>query len=67
VVEVNPILAPVVAICDQLELLPSQRMVWVDDFKSGIAMVVMRCSRRPSPTEWPSAGLGVAAARCWIM
>jgi hypothetical protein len=53
VVEVNPILAPVVAICDQLELLPSQRMVWVDDFKSGIAMVVMRCSRRPSPT--PSA------------
>jgi hypothetical protein len=44
VVEVNPILTPVVAICDQLELLPSQRMVWVDDFKSGIAMVVMRCS-----------------------
>jgi hypothetical protein len=44
VVEVNSILTPVVAICDQLELLPSQRMVWVDDFKSGIAMVVMRCS-----------------------
>jgi hypothetical protein len=44
IVEVDPILAPVVAIRNQLELLASQRMVWMDDFKDGIAMVVMRCS-----------------------
>ena len=44
VVKVDPVLAPVVAIRNQLELLASQRMVWVDDLKDSIAMVVMRCS-----------------------
>jgi hypothetical protein len=29
---------------NQLELLASQRMVRVDDFKNGIGMVAMRCS-----------------------
>ncbi len=44
IVEVDPVLAPVVPICNQLELLASQRMVWVGDLKDGIGMVVMRCS-----------------------
>ena len=44
IVEVDPVLAPVVAIRNQLELLASQRVVWVDDLKNGIGMVVMRCS-----------------------
>ena len=44
IVEVDPVLAPVVAIRDQLELLAPQRMVWVDNFKDRIGMVVMRCS-----------------------
>jgi len=44
IVEVDPVHAPVVAIRNQLELLASQRMVWVDDLKNGIGMVVMRCS-----------------------
>src|SRR5208282_3118263 len=44
IVEVDSILAPVVAIGDQLELLTSERMMRVDDFKVGISMVAMRCS-----------------------
>jgi hypothetical protein len=44
IVKVNAVLAPVVAIRNQLELLASQRVVWVDDFKNGIGMVAMRCS-----------------------
>ena len=44
IVEVDAVLSPVVAIRNQLELLAPQRMVWVDDFKNGIGMVVMRCS-----------------------
>ena len=44
IVEVDAVLAPVVAIRNQLELLASQRMVWVNDFKNGIGMVAMRCS-----------------------
>ena len=44
ILKVNSIFAPVVAIRDQLELLASQRMMWVYDFKDGIGMVVMRCS-----------------------
>ena len=44
VVEVNSILAPVVAVSDQLEALASQRMVGMGDFKSCISTVAMRCS-----------------------
>jgi hypothetical protein len=44
VVEVNPILAPVVAIRDQLELLASQRMVRMGYLETGIGNVAMRCS-----------------------
>ena len=44
IVEVDSVLAPVVAIRNQLELLAPQRMVWMDDFKNGIGMVVMPCS-----------------------
>jgi len=43
-VEVDSILAPVVAIGDQLELLASEGMVRVDYFKVGISMVTMRRS-----------------------
>jgi hypothetical protein len=43
-VEVNPILAPVVAIRDQLELLASQRMVRMGYLEAGIGNVAMRCS-----------------------
>jgi hypothetical protein len=43
-VEVDSILAPVVAIGDQLELLASKRMVRVDDFKVATGRVAMRCS-----------------------
>src|SRR5438067_7319164 len=42
IVEVDSILAPVVTIGDQLELLASEGMVRVDYFKSGIGMVAMR-------------------------
>ena len=44
VVEVNPILAPVVAIRDQLEPLASQRMVRMGYLEVGIGNVAMRCS-----------------------
>jgi hypothetical protein len=44
VVEVNPILAPVMAIRDQLEPLASQRMVRMGYFEVGISNVAMRCS-----------------------
>jgi hypothetical protein len=43
-VEVDPILAPVVAIRDQFELLAAQRMVRVDYFEVVIGKVTMRCS-----------------------
>jgi hypothetical protein len=43
-VEIDSILAPVVAISDQLELLPSERMVRVDYFKVDIGMVAMNRS-----------------------
>ena len=44
IVEVDPVFTPVVAIRNQLELLAFQRMMWVDDLKDGVGMVVMRCS-----------------------
>jgi hypothetical protein len=44
VVEVDPVLAPVVAIRDQLELLASQGMVRMGYLKVGIGNVTMRCS-----------------------
>jgi len=44
IVEVDSILAPVVTIGDQLELLASEGMVLVDYFKVGIGMVAMRRS-----------------------
>jgi len=43
-VEINSILTPVVAIRDQLEPLASQWMMWMDDFKSSVSTVAMRCS-----------------------
>ena len=44
VVEVNPILAPVMAIRDQLEPLAFQRMVRMGYLEVGIGNVAMRCS-----------------------
>ena len=44
IVEVDPVLAPVVAIRDQLELLSSQGMVRVGYLEVGIGNVTMRCS-----------------------
>jgi len=44
IVEVDPVLAPVVAIRDQLELPASQGMVRMDYFEVGIGKVTMRCS-----------------------
>src|SRR5438094_4729102 len=44
VVEVNPILAPVMAIRDQLELLASQWMVRMGYLEVAIGNVAMRCS-----------------------
>jgi|GEM_PF-3300044 hypothetical protein len=44
VVEVDTILAPIVAISDQLELLPAQWMVRMDNLKGRLSMVAMRCS-----------------------
>jgi hypothetical protein len=44
IVKVNSVLAPVVAVSDQLEFLASQRMVWMDDFKGTVGTVDMRCS-----------------------
>src|SRR6478672_2432114 len=44
VVEVDPVLAPVVAIRDQLELLASQGMVRVGYLEVGIGKVTMRRS-----------------------
>jgi hypothetical protein len=43
-VEVDTILAPVVAIGDQLELLAPERMMRMDNLKVGVGMVSMRCS-----------------------
>jgi hypothetical protein len=43
-VKVNSILTPVVAVGDQLEMLALQRMMWMDDFKSTVGTVAMRCS-----------------------
>jgi hypothetical protein len=42
--KVDPVLAPVMAIRDQLELLALQRMVRMDYFEVGIGNVPMRCS-----------------------
>ena len=42
--EVNPILAPVVAVSDQLQTLASQRMMRMGDFKGTVGTVAMRCS-----------------------
>src|SRR5919197_4609161 len=44
VVEVDPVLTPVVAIRDQLELLASQGMVRMGYLEVGISKVTMRCS-----------------------
>jgi hypothetical protein len=44
IVEVDPVLAPVVAICDQLEPLASQGMVRMGYLEVGIGKVTMRCS-----------------------
>ena len=44
VMEVDPVLAPVVAIRDRLELLASQGMVRMGYLEVGIDKVTMRCS-----------------------
>ena len=44
VVEVHSVLAPVVAVSDQLETLASQRMLGMDDLKSTFGTVAIRCS-----------------------
>ena len=44
IVEVDPVLTPVVAIRDQLELLASQGMVRMGYLEAGIGNVAMRCS-----------------------
>ena len=44
VVEVHPFLAPVVAVCDQLEPPTSQRVVRMGNLEAGIGKVTMRCS-----------------------
>jgi hypothetical protein len=44
VVEIDSILTPVMAVGDQLEALASQRMMQVDDFKTTVVTVGMRCS-----------------------
>jgi hypothetical protein len=44
IVEVDPVLAPVVAIRDQLELPASQGMVRMGYLEIGIGNVTMRCS-----------------------
>src|SRR5271154_6720228 len=44
IVEVNSILAPVLAVTDQLETPASQRMVGMGDFKSTFGAVGIRCS-----------------------
>jgi|HubBroStandDraft_6_1064221.scaffolds.fasta_scaffold233122_3 hypothetical protein len=44
IMKVDSVLAPVVAISDQLELLAPQRMVRMDYFEVGIGNVTMRCS-----------------------
>jgi hypothetical protein len=43
-VEINSILAPIVAVSDQLETLASQRMIWMGDLKSSIRTVAISCS-----------------------
>jgi len=43
-VEVNPILAPVAAVSDQLQTLASQRMMRMSDFEGTVGTVAMRCS-----------------------
>jgi len=43
-VKVNAILAPVVAVDDQLETLASERMMRMGDFESTVGMVGIRCS-----------------------
>jgi hypothetical protein len=43
-VEVDSILAPIVAVRDQIEPLALQWMMWMDDFKSTVGTVAMRCS-----------------------
>jgi hypothetical protein len=42
--KVDSILAPVVAVCHQPELLASQRMEGMGDLKAIIASIVMPCS-----------------------
>jgi hypothetical protein len=42
--KVNSVLTPVVAVRDQLELLASQWMVWMDNFESSVRTIAMRCS-----------------------
>ena len=42
--EVNSVLAPVVAVGDQLEPLAFQRVMWMDDIKSTAGTVAMRSS-----------------------
>ena len=54
VVEVDPVLAPVVAIRNQLELLASQGMVRVVYLEVGIGKVTRRRSCRPPPTRLAS-------------
>jgi hypothetical protein len=44
IVEVDPVLAPVVAVRDQLELPASQGMVRMGYLEVGIGKVTMRCS-----------------------
>jgi hypothetical protein len=44
IMEINPVLPPVVAMRDQPELLTFQRMMRMDDFKGRIGNVTMPCS-----------------------
>jgi hypothetical protein len=49
--EVDTVLAPIVAISDQLELPASQRMVRMDNLKVRLAVVARRCSWQRWPTR----------------
>ena len=65
VVQVDPVLAPVLAAGDELEVPAGQRVERVGHPDAPVPIVRIGCSRRCGATRSWNAGLAAAGVSCW--
>src|SRR6266516_5703276 len=63
----NPVLAPVLPVRDELEVPPGQRMEPVRHPDTPVPIIWISCSRRCGPTRPPNDGSAACAANAWTL